>query len=150
MPFSGYDPSNPKKSLKRGKSTNVSSRWRFFCLFQLSKWRLTRRDEADLIRKFWLYHFAIILKQLPNCCHCTLIFVHCQVQSLCWPLCGEAHFFPNLRTTCLRCNYRPLLSNFLKISRSSDNERQTGEEEEGQEAGAEGGVEMDEKPVVLW
>ena len=43
--------------------------------------------------------------------------------------------------------YHPLLSNFLKISRSSDNERQTGEEEEGQEAGAEGGVEVDEKPV---
>ena len=31
--------------------------------------------------------------------------------------------------------------NFLKISRSSDNEKRTGEEEEGHEAGAEGGVE---------
>ena len=35
-----------------------------------------------------------------------------------------AHFFPI----------------FLKISRSSDNENRTGEEEEGHEAGAEGGV----------
>ena len=45
------------------------------------------------------------------------------------------------------CNayHRPLLSNFLKISRSSDNERRPGKEEEGQEAGAEGGVEVDEK-----
>ena len=41
--------------------------------------------------------------------------------------------------------YRPLLSNFLKISRSSDNEKRTGEEEEGHEAGAEGGVEADEE-----
>ena len=40
-----------------------------------------------------------------------------------------AHFFPN----------------FWKISRSSDNEKRTGEEEEGQEAGAEGGVEVDEE-----
>ena len=40
-----------------------------------------------------------------------------------------AHFFPI----------------FLKISRSSDNEKRTGEEEEGQEAGAEGGVEVDEE-----
>ena len=41
--------------------------------------------------------------------------------------------------------YRPLLSNFLKISRSSDNENRTGEEEEGHEAGAEGGVKVDEE-----
>ena len=41
--------------------------------------------------------------------------------------------------------YRPLLSNFLKISRSSDNENRSGEEEEGQEAGAEGGVKVDEE-----
>ena len=40
-----------------------------------------------------------------------------------------AHFFPI----------------FLKISRSSDNENRSGEEEEGQEAGAEGGVKMDEE-----
>ena len=39
----------------------------------------------------------------------------------------------------------PLLSNFLKISRSSDNENLSGEEEEGQEAGAEGGVKVDEE-----
>ena len=37
------------------------------------------------------------------------------------------------------------LSNCLKISRSSDNENQTGEEEEGHEAGAEGGVKVDEE-----
>ena len=41
--------------------------------------------------------------------------------------------------------YCPLLSNFLKISRSSDNEKRTGEEEDGHEAGAEGGVEVDEE-----
>ena len=41
--------------------------------------------------------------------------------------------------------YCPLLSNFLKISRSSDVEKRTGGEEEGQEARAEGGVEVDEK-----
>ena len=41
--------------------------------------------------------------------------------------------------------YRPLLSNFLKISRSSNDEKQMGGEEEGQEARAEGGVEVDEK-----
>ena len=41
--------------------------------------------------------------------------------------------------------YRPLLSNFWKISRSRDVEKQMGVEEEEQEAGAEGGVEMDEK-----
>ena len=38
-----------------------------------------------------------------------------------------------------------ILSNFLKVSRSSDSERRTGEEEEGQEARAEGGVEVDEE-----
>ena len=42
-------------------------------------------------------------------------------------------------------NYCPLLSNFLKISRHSDDEKQKGEEEEGQEARAEDGVEVDEK-----
>ena len=41
--------------------------------------------------------------------------------------------------------YRPLLSNFLKISRSSDNENRTGEGEKGHEAGAEGGVKVDEE-----
>ena len=35
--------------------------------------------------------------------------------------------------------------NFLKISRSSDVEKRRVGEEEGQEAGAEGGVEVDEK-----
>ena len=40
-----------------------------------------------------------------------------------------AHFFPI----------------FLKISRSSDDEKRTGGEEEGQEAGAEGVVEVDEE-----
>ena len=40
-----------------------------------------------------------------------------------------AHFFPI----------------FWKISRSSDSERRMGEEKEGHEAGAEGGVEVDEK-----
>ena len=34
---------------------------------------------------------------------------------------------------------------FLKISRSSDVEKWTRVEEEGQEAGTEGGVEVDEK-----
>ena len=34
---------------------------------------------------------------------------------------------------------------FWKISRSSNVEKQMGGEEEGQEAGAEGGVEVDEK-----
>ena len=34
---------------------------------------------------------------------------------------------------------------FLKISRSSDNENRTGEEEEGHEAGAQGGVKVDEE-----
>ena len=45
------------------------------------------------------------------------------------------------------CNayYHPLLSNFWKISRSSDDEKRTGGEEEGQEARAEGGVEVDEE-----
>ena len=37
----------------------------------------------------------------------------------------------------------------MKISRSSDNENRTGEEEEGQEAGAEGGVKVDEKWKVI-
>ena len=41
--------------------------------------------------------------------------------------------------------YRPLLSNFLKISRSSNDEKQMGGEEERQEARAEGGMEVDEK-----
>ena len=36
---------------------------------------------------------------------------------------------------------------FWKISRSSDAEKRTGGEEEGQEAGAEGGVEVDEEAV---
>ena len=35
--------------------------------------------------------------------------------------------------------------NFWKISRSSDVKKQMGGEEEGQEARAEGGVEVDEK-----
>ena len=37
----------------------------------------------------------------------------------------------------------------MKISRSSDNENRTGEEEEGQEAGAEGGVKVDEERLVI-
>ena len=41
--------------------------------------------------------------------------------------------------------YHPLLSNFLKISRSSDVEKRMGGEEKGQEARAEDGVEVDEK-----
>ena len=40
-----------------------------------------------------------------------------------------AHFFPI----------------FLNFQRSEDDEKRMGEEEEGQEAGAEGGVEVDEE-----
>ena len=40
-----------------------------------------------------------------------------------------AHFFPN----------------FLNFQRSEDDEKRMGEEEEGQEAGAEGVVEVDEE-----
>ena len=40
-----------------------------------------------------------------------------------------AHFFPI----------------FLNFQRSKDDEKRAGEEEEGQEAGAEGGVEVDEE-----
>ena len=43
----------------------------------------------------------------------------------------------------------PLQGYFLKISRSSDDEKQTEGEEEGQEARAEGGVEVDEKRQVI-
>ena len=68
-----------------------------------------------------LYHFEIILKQLSGqiSCHCILIFVHCQVQSLCWPLCGEVISILNLKTMCLRCI---LLPTSFQISRSSDKE----------------------------
>ena len=38
---------------------------------------------------------------------------------------------------------------FLNFQRSEDDEKQTGEEEEGQEAGAEGGVEVDEERYVI-
>ena len=34
---------------------------------------------------------------------------------------------------------------FLNFQRNEDDEKQMGEEEEGQEAGAEGGVEVDEE-----
>ena len=44
-----------------------------------------------------------------------------------------AHFFPI----------------FLNFQRSEDDEKRTGEEEEGQEAGAEGGVEVDEEWYVI-
>ena len=37
----------------------------------------------------------------------------------------------------------------MKISRSSDNENRSGEEEEGQEAGAEGEVKVDEERWVI-
>ena len=37
----------------------------------------------------------------------------------------------------------------MKICRSSDNKKRTREEEEGQEAGAEGGVEVDEERWVI-
>ena len=46
---------------------------------------------------------------------------------------------------CLQCILSPSSFQFFKISRSSDNEKRTGEEEEGHEAGAEGGVEADEE-----
>ena len=45
----------------------------------------------------------------------------------------------------LAMHITPTSFQFFEISRSSDNERRTGEEEEGQEAGAEGGVEVDEE-----
>ena len=44
-----------------------------------------------------------------------------------------AHFFPI----------------FLNFQRSKDDEKRMGEEEEGQEAGAEGGVEMDKEWWVI-
>ena len=43
---------------------------------------------------------------------------------------------------CLQCILSP---NFFKISRSSDDEKQMLGEEKGQEARAEGGVEVDEE-----
>ena len=47
---------------------------------------------------------------------------------------------------CLQCILSPTSFQFFeKFPRSSDNKRRTGEEEEGQEAGAEGGVEVDEE-----
>ena len=38
-----------------------------------------------------------------------------------------------------------LIPIFLNLQRSEDDEKRMGEEEEGQEAGAEGGVEVDEE-----
>ena len=79
-------------------------------------------------------------------CHCILIFVHCQVQSLCWPLCAEVICVLNHRTTCLRCILSPSsFQFFLNFQRSEDDEKWMGEEEEGQEMGAEGEVEVDEE-----
>ena len=63
-----------------------------------------------------LYHFAFILKQLQGqiSCHCISIFIHCQVESLCWPLCGEVICVSNLRTTCLQCILSPSSFQFFE------------------------------------
>ena len=47
-------------------------------------------------------------------CHCILIFVHCQVQSLCWPLCAQVICVSNLRTTCLQCILSPTSFQFFE------------------------------------
>ena len=50
---------------------------------------------------------------------------------------------------CLQTYYRPLLSNFLKISRSSDDEKRKGGQEEGDVVEVDEMVEVDRK-VDQW
>ena len=103
--FLWYDPSTaPQKSLKCGKSTNASSRiWDLlpFSTFKMASYE--KGFEADSERSY-----------LEISCHCILIYVHCQVQSLCRPLCGEVISIPNLRTTCLWCILSPTSFQFFE------------------------------------
>ena len=121
--FLRYDPSTrPQKSLKCGKSTNASSWIRdFFAFFNFQNGVLREGIWGGLrkIRFISILHvisfcnyFKTTLR--PNWLSRTLIFVHCQVQSLCWPLCGEVISIPNLRTTCLRCILSPTSFQFFE------------------------------------
>ena len=152
--FLRYNPSTcPKKSLKRGKSTNASSQIRdFFAFFNFQN-GILREGIWGGLRKII---FVSILHVISFCNYfkttlrpnwLSLYLNFCSLSST-KPLLASvwrSNFFWISEPHACDAYYRPLLSNFLKISRSSDNERQTGEEEEGQEAGAEGGVEVDEK-----
>ena len=118
--FLRYDPSTlPKKSLKGGKSTNASLQiWDFLPFYQFSKWHAltisTKLILKGLFRKYFIC--SISFKQLLGqiSCHCILIFVHCQVQSLCWSLCGEVISILNLRTMCLWCILWPTSFQFFE------------------------------------
>ena len=118
--FLHYEPStNPEKG---GKSAYMhSAECMFFALFTFQNGNLWLR----LWRRFWKVRFVSIsyliscsnsFKQLQGqiSCHCILIFVHCQVQSLCWPLCGQVICVSNLRTMCLRCILSPTSFQFFK------------------------------------
>ena len=153
--FLRYDPSTrPKKSLKCGKSTNASSWIRdFFTFFNFQNGVLQEGIWGGLQKII----FVSILHVISFCNYfkttlrpnwLPLFLNFCSLSST-KPLLASvwrSNFYSESQKPCA-CDayYRSLFSNFLKISRSSDNERQTGEEEEGQEAGAEGGVEVDEK-----
>ena len=117
--FLQYDPStNPKKL---GKVLTCSLECQFFALFTFQNGSFQSR----ISRWFWKVFFVSIsyviscsnsFKQLLGqiSCHCILIFVYCQVQSLCWPLCGQVICVLNLRTTCLRCILSPTSFQFFE------------------------------------
>ena len=153
--FLRNDPSTrPKKSLKCGKSTKASSRIRdFFAFFNFQNgilqegiWgRLRNIIFASILHVIsFCNYFKTTLR--PNWLSLYLNF--CSLSST-KPLLASvwrSNFFSksqnHVLTMHIIAHFFPI---FLKISRSSDNKRWTGEEEEGQEAGAEGGVEVDEK-----
>ena len=118
--FLRYNPSTcPKKSLKRRKSTNVSSWIRdFFAFFNFQNGVLREGIWSGLrkIRFVNILHvisfcnyFKTTLR--PNWLSRYLNF--CSLSST-KPLCGEVISIPNLRTTCLWCILLPTSFQFFE------------------------------------
>ena len=155
--FLQYNPStNPKNRVrllwKVGKVLMCSSEWQFFALFTFQNgvlwegiwgglWKITFVSILHIIS--FCNYFKTLLGQIS--CHCILIFVHCQVQSLCWPLCGQVICILNLRTMCFCCILSPSSLQFFETFEKQRCRKVNGGEEEGQEARVEVGVQVDEK-----
>ena len=105
-----YNPSTlPEKVWKAGKVLMHHYEFEIFCLFPIFKMVcFSHQYKADSKRSTVRPNISCIS------CHCILIFVHCQVQSLCWTLFGEVISIPNLRTTCLRCILSPTSFQFFE------------------------------------
>ena len=148
--FLRYDPSTrPKKSLKCGKSTNASSWIRdFFAFFNFQNGILWEGIWGGL-RKII---FVSILHVISFCNYfkttlrpnwLSLYLNFCSLSST-KPLLASvwrSNFYSESQNHMLAMH---IIAHFFPIFWKFP-ERRTGEEEEGQEAGAEGGVEVDEK-----